>query len=47
MRAYGLTIVRILLLLIFASFVAWFAASQYDVVRSLVIVICTSCIGIG
>lgn len=38
---------RLLLLLLFIGFVAAFAASQYDMVRSLVIVICTSCVGIG
>ena len=47
MRAAGVAIVRILLLLVFLGFVAAFAASQYDMVRSLVIVICTSCVGIG
>ena len=47
MRAAGIMVLRILLLLLFTSFVAAFAASQYDMVRSLVIVICTSCVGIG
>lgn len=40
-------ILRILLLLLFTGFAVGFAAGQYDMVRSLVIVICTSCVGIG
>ena len=47
MRENGVLALRILLLLLFTACVAGFAASQYDMVRSLVIVICTSCVGIG
>jgi hypothetical protein len=47
MRANGLLALRILLLLLLTGFVAAFAAGQYDMVRSLVTVICTSCVGIG
>ncbi len=47
MKAYGSIIVRALLLLLFIGFVAGFAASQYEAVRRLLIVICSSCIGIG
>jgi len=47
MRSHSLLIVRLVLLLAFIGFVAGFVVSQYDYVRSLVIVICTSCIGIG
>ncbi len=42
-----LLMARILLLALFAGFVAGFAASQYGMVRTLVIVICGSCVGIG
>ncbi len=47
MRAYGTAMVRLLLLLVLLGFVAGFAASGYDRVRDLLIVICSSCIGIG
>lgn len=47
MRGYGAIIVRVLLLLLFTGFVVGFAASQYDMVRGLLTVICSSCIGIG
>jgi hypothetical protein len=47
MMANRVLILRILLLLLLTGFVAGFAASQYDMVRSLVTVICTSCVGIG
>lgn len=38
-------IVRLVLLLAFIAFVAAFAASQYEYVRSLVMVLCLACIG--
>ncbi len=47
MKANGVMVLRILLLLLFTGFAAGFAASHYDMVRSLVTVICLSCIGIG
>ena len=47
MRSNRLLIVRLVLLLALVGFVAGFALSQYDYVRSMVIVICLSCIGIG
>jgi hypothetical protein len=47
MRSRGLLIVRVALLLAFVGFVAGFAVSQYELVRSLVTVLCLSCIGIG
>ena len=47
MRSHSLLIIRLVLLLAFIGFVAGFAVSQYETVRSMVIVICLSCIGIG
>jgi cell division protein FtsB len=47
MRSRSLLIVRLALLLAFLGFVAGFAISQYEDVRSLVTVLCLSCIGIG
>jgi uncharacterized membrane protein len=47
MRSHSLLIVRLILLLVFIGFVAGFAVSQYEYVRSLVTVLCLSCIGIG
>jgi uncharacterized membrane protein len=47
MRSHSLLIIRLTLLLAFISFVAGFVVSQYDYVRSLVTVLCLSCIGIG
>jgi len=47
MRSHSLLIIRLVLLLAFIAFVAGFVVSQYDYVRSLVTVLCLSCIGIG
>ena len=47
MRVNGVLVIRLVLLLAFIGFVAAFAASQYEYVRSLVTVLCLSCIGIG
>jgi hypothetical protein len=47
MRSHNLLTVRLILLLAFIGFVAGFAVSQYELVRSLVTVLCLSCIGIG
>jgi hypothetical protein len=47
MKGRSLLIVRLALLLAFLGFVAGFAISQYEDVRSLVTVLCLSCIGIG
>jgi hypothetical protein len=46
MRRHSLLIVRLILLLAFIGFVTGFAASQYEFVRSLVTVLCLSCIGV-
>jgi len=40
-------VIRVLLLLLLLGFVAGFALSQYEDVRSMVITICTACIGLG
>jgi hypothetical protein len=42
-----LLFVRLILLLAFIGFVAGFAVSQYEMVRSMVTVLCLSCIGVG
>ena len=47
MKSHSLLIVRLILLLAFIGFVAGFVVSQYDYVRSLVSVLCLSCIGAG
>jgi hypothetical protein len=47
MRSLSLPIIRLVLLLLCIGFVAGFAVSQYELVRSLVTVLCLSCIGIG
>jgi hypothetical protein len=47
MKSRSLLFVRLILLLAFIGFVAGFLVSQYDYVRSLVTVLCLSCIGIG
>jgi len=47
MRSHSLLIIRLILLLAFIGCVAGFAVSQYEDVRSLVTVLCLSCIGIG
>jgi len=47
MKSHGLLIIRLILLLAFIGFVAGFAVSQYELVRSMVTVLCLSCIGIG
>jgi hypothetical protein len=47
MKSHSLLIIRLVLLLAFIGFVAGFAVSQYELVRSLVTVLCLSCIGIG
>jgi hypothetical protein len=47
MKSHSLLIVRLILLLAFIGFVAGFMVSQYDYVRSLVTVLCLSCIGAG
>jgi uncharacterized membrane protein len=47
MRVNSILIIRLILLLLFVGFVAGFAVSQYEYVRSLVTVLCLSCIGIG
>lgn len=47
MRSHSLLIIRLVLLLAFVAFVAGFVLSQYDYVRSLVTVLCISCIGVG
>jgi cell division protein FtsB len=46
MKANSILIIRLILLLALVGFVAGFAASQYELVRSLVTVLCLSCIGI-
>lgn len=45
MKSHSLLIIRLILLLAFIGFVAGFVAIQYDYVRSLVTVLCLSCIG--
>jgi hypothetical protein len=47
MKIHNLPIIRLVLLLAFIAFVVGFAVSQYQDVRSMVITICTSCIGLG
>jgi len=47
MKSHSLLIIRLVLLLAFSGFIAGFVVSQYDYVRSLVTVLCLSCIGIG
>jgi|PlaIllAssembly_1097288.scaffolds.fasta_scaffold456550_3 uncharacterized membrane protein len=47
MKSHSLLIIRLVLLLAFIGFIAGFVVSQYDYVRSLVTVLCLSCIGIG
>jgi len=47
MKSHGLLIIRLTLLLAFIGFAAGFAVSQYELVRSMVTVLCLSCIGIG
>ena len=47
MRSHSLLVIRLTLLLAFIGFVGGFAVSQYEYVRSLVTVLCLSCIGIG
>jgi hypothetical protein len=47
MKSHGLPVIRLVLLLAFIGFVAGFVASQYEDVRSLVTVLCLSCLGIG
>jgi hypothetical protein len=47
MKANSILIIRLLLLLLSLGFVAGFVVSQYEYVRSLVTVLCLSCIGIG
>ena len=47
MKSHSLLIIRLVLLLAFIAFVAAFVVSQYELVRSLVTVLCLSCIGIG
>ena len=47
MRSHSLLIIRLTLLLAFIGFVAGFAVSQYEDVRSMVITICVACLGLG
>ena len=47
MKANSILIIRLILLLALFGFVAGFAVSQYELVRSMVTVLCLSCIGIG
>jgi hypothetical protein len=47
MKSHSLLVIRLVLLLVFIGFIAVFVVSQYEVVRSLVTVLCLSCIGIG
>jgi hypothetical protein len=47
MKSHSLLIIRLTLLLAFIGFAAGFAVSQYELVRSMVTVLCLSCIGIG
>lgn len=47
MRSHSRLMVRLVLLLAFAGLTAGFAASQYEFVRTLVIVLCLSCMGAG
>jgi uncharacterized membrane protein len=47
MRSHSLLIIRLVLLVAFVGLVAGFVASQYEYVRSLVTIICMSCIGAG
>jgi uncharacterized membrane protein len=47
MKNRSLLIIRLILLVAFVAFVAGFVASQYEYVRSLVTVLCLSCIGAG
>jgi hypothetical protein len=47
MKSHSLLIIRLVLLLAFTAIVAGFVVSQYEDVRSLVTVLCLSCIGIG
>ena len=47
MKSHGILIIRLTLLLIFVGFVAGFAVSQYEDVRSFVTILCLPCIGIG
>ncbi len=46
-RGNSILIIRIVLLLVFVGFIAGFVMSQYEFVRSMVTVVCLSCIGIG
>jgi hypothetical protein len=47
MRSHSLLVIRLILLLASIGFIAGFVVSQYEYVRSLVTVLCLSCIGIG
>jgi uncharacterized membrane protein len=47
MRGNSILIIRLILLLLLVGSVAGFAVSQYEYMRSLVTVLCLSCIGIG
>ena len=47
MRVNSILVMRLILLLAFVALVAGFMVSQYEYVRSLVTVLCLSCIGIG
>jgi|PlaIllAssembly_1097288.scaffolds.fasta_scaffold1265144_1 hypothetical protein len=47
MKAHSLLFIRLILLLAFIGLVAGFVMSQYEDVRSMVITICVSCIGLG
>jgi hypothetical protein len=47
MRGNSILIIRLILLLLLVGSVAGFVVSQYEYVRSLVTVLCLSCIGIG
>jgi hypothetical protein len=47
MRSHSILVIRLVLLLLSLGFVAGFVVSQYEYVRSLVTVLCLSCIGIG
>lgn len=47
MRSHSLLIIRLVLLATFIAFLGAFLTSQYEYVRSLVTVLCLSCIGVG
>ena len=47
MKQNRLLVFRLVLLGIFAAFVAVFAADQYGLVRSFVRFLCVSCLGLG